>query len=382
MPAESLYPALARDVRIGRLDLGGSEPSYLIQIPGRPPFKADRPLGQLLALMDGQHTLEAIAAAWSSGETAALSVPELQRYLERELIPTGVVTLGLTRAEASRPPSPASSAQPWLGPVTAVLQHLFSLPGVLVMTPVIIGAHIWLYRQFFTGPSPLSLLRMALPDWILVVVLTALAVLLHELGHLAAGRRFSRSDQPISGQLGGWVLNPLAKIPDAWRLPRHQRLVVDLGGAWLQLSFAAGLAMLYAAVHRPGIPLAVYLSEFGLLLSLLPLPGRDGAWIYRDLAGLHGPVDRGAQVRHRLRIARLYHCVATGFFVISQAMAIVLGITLVGTIGRVGLKPSAIPVAALLLALGWLEFRLIALVISLLATLWSKRRRMVHAGHV
>jgi putative peptide zinc metalloprotease protein len=372
--AESLYPALARDVCIQRLDLEGSEPSYLVEVPGRLPFKAGRALQQLLALMDGQHALEAIAATWSSDETAALSPAELQRYLERELVPAGVVTLGETRGGAASPVSAPKTAQQWLGPATAVLQHLFSVPSFLLMTPAIIGAHVWLYHQLFTGPPHLSLSRITTTDWILFVLLTAAAVFIHELGHLAACRRFCRNHSPLTVRLGGSVLNPLAEVTYAWRLPRRQRLVVDLGGAWLQLSFATGLTVLYVVVHSPGIPLAIYLSEFGLLLALLPLPGRDGVWIFRDLAGFQGTVGPGSRFEHGLRVARGYQFIATGFFAISQAMAIVLGIALLRAIGQSGLRPSSVPLAALLIALGWLQLRLISLVVSLLAALWVKRR--------
>jgi putative peptide zinc metalloprotease protein len=369
--ADSLYPALAGDVCLSRLDLQTSEPSYLVQVPGRPPFKANRALHQLLALMDGHHSLEAIAADWVGRGQDAISPVELRRLIERELIPAGVVTMGVARGEASRPASTVRTPQLWLGPATAVLQHLFSVPGFVMMTPAIIGAHVWLYHRFFAGPRHLSLLGVTPADWILLVVLTAVAVFVHELGHVASCRRFCGTHGPLTMRSGGSFLNPLAEVTTAWRLPRHQRLVVDLGGAWLQLIFAAGVAVLYVAVPSPGIPLAVYLSEFGLLLAMLPLPGRDGAWIVRDLAGAVGS---GWRVVDGLRLARVYQFIATGFFAISQAMAIVLGVALVGAIQQSGLRPNSIPLAALLIALGWLELRLISLVVSLLAALWVKRR--------
>ena len=373
---EGLYPVVARGVVIGPLDLGRPEPSYLVQVPGRKPLKADRFLHRVLTLMDGRHSFQAIAAEGSIDGRPPISRSALIRLVERELIPAGVVVMSTGREVSNPPPPDVPAPQGWLGPPTAVLQHLISVPAFLILAPFIVAAHAWLYHDLLTRSPDLGLSGLTPRDLVFLLAVTLAVIPVHELGHLAAFRRFCGNHGWLSLRVGSSFPGTVAVVTSAWQLPRFQRLVVDLGGAWFQLTVAAAAAVIYVAVRSPGIPLAVYLSEIGLLLALLPLPGRDGDWVLKDLAGWTGGPNRG--LGHAgLKMVRAYRVLAGGFFAVAQTMLVVLGVALVNALRESSLGIIMIADAILLLALGWLELRLLSRIAVLLAGLWAKRRTHV-----
>jgi Zn-dependent protease len=190
-------------------------------------------------------------------------------------------------------------------PTPADLQ--FSLFGIAVRVSAWfwVGAALlgWGICQAFSGGDQRELLRY-LVLWIVAVFVS---ILVHEMGHALAYRRFGQSAHVVLYHLGGLA------IPDAWggrgaRRPA-ERLIVSAAGPVVQLLLAAAIVCVLKvggyAVPFPiaGIGTALGLDEgrplgsrlafaivffllhvniFWPLLNLVPVPPLDGGQIVRE----------------------------------------------------------------------------------------------------
>jgi hypothetical protein len=135
-----------------------------------------------------------------------------------------------------------------------------------------------------------------------ILLLVLASVFLHELGHAAALRRAGEAPGGVSFGVRYFVYPCFfTDVSSAWLLPRRQRILVNLGGCYLQALFATFLwALSLACGDAVAAPLAEAsrTSAFLCLVQLVPFPGSDGHWIFRDLAALH--LDRPTPARRLL----------------------------------------------------------------------------------
>lgn len=120
-----------------------------------------------------------------------------------------------------------------------------------------------------------------------LVILLLLSGLLHELGHTAACRYFRCPHGAIG--FGLYFIFPAwyADVSKAWRLPRKQRAVVDLGGVYFQAILLIAIDAYALASGSPFALKLVWLITFTMLFTLNPVFKFDGYWLLSDLSGLH-----------------------------------------------------------------------------------------------
>jgi hypothetical protein len=120
----------------------------------------------------------------------------------------------------------------------------------------------------------------------------------HELGHAAAARYFRARHGPLGVGLMGLTLVAYVEVTGIWRLPRKQRLVVDLGGVYFQSMFVILLAAFAWATSNPTVLWLVLFLDFGMLLNVNPLFKLDGYWAVSDATGIPNLHQRvGEQLR-------------------------------------------------------------------------------------
>ena len=126
-----------------------------------------------------------------------------------------------------------------------------------------------------------------------------LSLAVHELGHAAACKRFGASPSAIG--FAFYLFFPVlySDVSEAWALPRRQRVVVGLGGAYLQSITGAIYVALYMATGWSPSILAVAGIAGTLTLSLNPFFRFDGYWVIADLLGVSNLSREGGRaLRH------------------------------------------------------------------------------------
>jgi len=148
-------------------------------------------------------------------------------------------------------------------------------------------------------------------NYVLIVLLVAFLILVHELGHLFAAlwvkiplARFSIGFGPALWKrerkgieyrvsvipLGGYVLPRIEKIEDYFRVPVGRRLVFSLGGPLFNLLLPLPLFAIYNTLTQgpslEGIFVAPFLQTWGMLVSILASIPQ----LFSNAGALSGPI--------------------------------------------------------------------------------------------
>jgi putative peptide zinc metalloprotease protein len=172
-----------------------------------------------------------------------------------------------------------------VNPIADVLRVLYA-PTVLIPILIVVAlAHMWLYIVHGLAGS----VRAALftPGGLVVVLaLTIVSGLFHELGHAAALHYGGGRSRGIG--VGLYLVYPAlyTDATDSYRLGRWARLRTDLGGFYFHLIFAVGLVAI-SMVSGDDLPLfAVLVIDATIIRQCLPFVRMDGYWALADLTGL------------------------------------------------------------------------------------------------
>lgn len=113
-----------------------------------------------------------------------------------------------------------------------------------------------------------------------------ISLLCHELGHASACARYGAAPSEIG--LTAYLIYPAfySNVSAAWALRRWQRVLVDLGGVYFQLLFAAACAVAYALLRLESLRLCLVLIIGSCALSLNPILKFDGYWLLADALGV------------------------------------------------------------------------------------------------
>lgn len=264
--------------------------SAVVSTPGGRHYALSKDALDLLRLVDGRRSVADLAAEYRLPGKEPLSVPAMAELLQQRFLEPGLVWL--QEMPRDRPPKgpvwirlPLLPA-PWVAVLAAPWKRLTRGPVAMAAGLVAMWIHLWVYAGWW-GPGwpglPDQLLDPGL--WMALAALGWAGMWFHEIGHaatlLAAGER------PGSLGLGMYWMIPVAyaDVSRAWRLPKWERVRVDLGGIWFQFLFAALLLGLYTWTGNPLFLWAAFLADLGLIDNLDPFLRMDGYWLINDLWG-------------------------------------------------------------------------------------------------
>jgi putative peptide zinc metalloprotease protein len=128
--------------------------------------------------------------------------------------------------------------------------------------------------------------NLAPTDYLWGYGLFLVSVLIHELGHASACKRYGAQPSKIGCAL--YLIWPVfySDVSAAWSLKRWQRVVVDVGGVFFQLVVAAGYVFVYSWTHWSALKLAILIIASNCLFNLNPVFKFDGYWVLADSLGI------------------------------------------------------------------------------------------------
>ncbi|MDW7983028.1 MAG: hypothetical protein RMH81_09485 [Thermomicrobium sp.] len=350
---------------LGRLpDSGFEGEQWLAALDGRH-FALTPVVYRILECADGRTPLAEIADRVRRSTGRAVSAEDVRWLIEHRLAPAGLVRRPMPSGSVSRSQEPATKGllrirarvpllQPaWIAPLTAILQHAFWQPLVLLLLTAIVVVHLWIYSSGLSTLGEASMLLFHEPRWILLVFAMEIgASLFHELGHAAAMRRSRCPHGPIG--LGVYLIWPVfyTDVTPIYRLRRRERLRVDLGGMYFHQIAALGFVGLYAVTGFPLWLLGVIIADVQCLRQFNPFFRFDGYYILADLLGVPDPLSQigpflrrlvrrervpGLQLRRSTEVLFLgYLGLVVVYFVLPYAIGWELGDEIVHTIWITG----------------------------------------------
>lgn len=180
-------------------------------------------------------------------------------------------------------------------------------PGFIAQRKLVSGARVaaWvrpltaLYTPWVAGPVvAASLLALALSRGGVAAAprstfalwagfaLTMAVMFMHELGHAAACQRLGAPVGDVGCAL--YLIYPalFCDVSSTWVLPRRARVMVDLGGIYLQVVATAALVALWWATGSAVLAATIRISTATMVMNLMPLGRLDGYWVLSDLLGV------------------------------------------------------------------------------------------------
>jgi putative peptide zinc metalloprotease protein len=117
-------------------------------------------------------------------------------------------------------------------------------------------------------------------------VLFLLSLLVHEFGHASACARYRVKPSDIGITI--YLIYPAfySNVSAAWQLKRRQRVIVDLGGIFFQLSIGAVFVAVYLVSEWEPLRVAFLMILSSCLFTLNPVLKFDGYWIVADALGV------------------------------------------------------------------------------------------------
>jgi putative peptide zinc metalloprotease protein len=173
----------------------------------------------------------------------------------------------------------------WTSRLTAPFTWLFS---PFVVWPVVAAfAAVAVYVLFFKGVAGATSQAFDKPGLLLLIfALTIASAGFHELGHAAATRYGGAT--PGGMGMGIYLVWPAfyTDVTDAYRLPRRDRLRVDLGGIYFNAVVAVATFAAWLALHVDALVLLIALQLLMMAKNLSPVIRSDGYHILSDATGV------------------------------------------------------------------------------------------------
>jgi putative peptide zinc metalloprotease protein len=351
---------------VGRSGADGfTEQQWLLCVDGSRYMHVTERLYHLLSTANGERSVDEIARLMNRQVGDVELTGDHIRWLLRErLVPAGLVEDGAERSgRRTSQPRPVLAIRHRIGvlpyrltaPVAERLQVLYWWPVVIVMLTGAVVINVWLYTGSALRDSALALLEQ--PEWLLVLLgLSTLLALWHEFGHASAMRRARVPYGEIG--LALYVVVPVAytDVTHAYRLPRRDRLRVDLGGMYFSSIGMIALFATYWVTHHPVLLAAIVVTGLNILGEFTPYMRYDGYYVLADIIGVPEPFslfrplvsaavsrrkDRNKRlpVRRRVKVVLwAYLLVLIAFLLRPGILLVALGWSVVAQIGEAGFR--------------------------------------------
>lgn len=263
-----------------RLDVTGARPGYLAVAGNGAHVRLSSETFRLLDALRAGVRLEEIAGALNTRPgRRPVTVDELSAAARRAVD-------ALERAAAGTPGAPAGfwGTRPLLS-AAAVAREAAWLTGLFTWPAAALA-----------GAAVAAVLAAAPAGWFSLDVgggafaagygLFLVSLVAHEFGHAAACRRFGLAPGAVGVTM--YLVFPAlyTDVTRTWRLPRRQRVVVDLGGNYVQALAGAAYLAFFGATGAPAFGAAATLVALSMAFSLNPVFKCDGYWLVADALGV------------------------------------------------------------------------------------------------
>ncbi|HEX8695759.1 MAG TPA: hypothetical protein VF746_25310 [Longimicrobium sp.] len=278
-------------------DGAGVEPQTLCEVPrvdgSAARFVVPTRLAALLREFDGTRATDEVARAAEA--RGGLSAADVHKLVDGFLVPRGI--LAPVGAEAAPLPAKKADRLSYLTlrmrllppsvvtPLARLVGWTFSRPAFAAGLVLIAAAHLLFWLKL-APEHGLGFQQVRGPRFGAILGLMVASTFLHELGHAAAAAWLGCRRLEIGWGMYYYMTVLYTDLSEAWRLPRKQRALIDVGGIYFQALFAAALLGVFASTGS-AVPLYVFLAtDLAIASSLNPFFKMDGYWLMSDVLGI------------------------------------------------------------------------------------------------
>ncbi|AUD04437.1 M50 family metallopeptidase [Spirosoma pollinicola] len=301
-----MLPLQTTTYQLEAIEQAGPERYYLLTIHG-----ASYKIGELIYLIvDGlarQLTYQEIGSLLNASlNEDRFSAQDVATVVQNKLTPMGLFGTSDTAAPKATPTGAiafrrrllAFEQYEWL---LRLVKYAFSPAVFFSVLGLALLANVFLMRELMALEHYVTSYTSQLTatgecgrgaTYLLFFYPAVLFILIsHELGHAAASYRFGVKPKEIG--IGLYLIFPVlyADVTEIWRLNKTKRVIVNLGGFYVQLLI--NLLLIWFLVSNFGnadrITISRYLIQLNvamMVINTIPFIKLDGYWLYSDLFSL------------------------------------------------------------------------------------------------
>jgi putative peptide zinc metalloprotease protein len=250
---------------------------------------------QLIQAFDGKRTEEEAIAKFKDANPDQFETEWLRRLVRQSLIPKGLIVHPEQDASTA-----GVSSQPSRGflfiklpifppavvdPIAKVFSFMFLKPFMTIGLLLFVASHLYVYGVLLQHET-VNIDTLDAGSILLIMLFSTLATICHEFGHASAAAHYGC--KRISIGWGVYIVYTVlwTNVSEAWKLPRHQRAVVDVGGVYFESLALLALLAAYLQTGNPVFLFAFVFIDFSILTTLNPFLRMDGYWLFSDLFGI------------------------------------------------------------------------------------------------
>jgi putative peptide zinc metalloprotease protein len=293
-------------------------------------LKINKQFELLINMIDGKKTISKICETYEIETHQIVSPMFVYNALYTDLATYGIVKSELPIKLKERALHLRLSFIFWKGNSLSFLSRLLSnLFTPRLFYTLLIGMSLFSFTVLLLFRSIENKLQFTNSNIILYASCTFAIVMLHEIGHVAACNKFGAKHKGIG--FGFYLLSPVffADVSDAWKLPQKQRLIVNLGGVYIEfiivtLIFTAFLITANPILFYIGITILIHIG-----INLNPFLRYDGYWILSDITNITNLRSKSAEtLKNSFNIDRIREYSFTDFLLAMYALVSYISIAL------------------------------------------------------
>jgi putative peptide zinc metalloprotease protein len=250
---------------------------------------------ELVREFDGERTEEEAIDAFLDRHPGSFEREWLRRLIRQSLLPKGI----LVHAHQD-PARVAVSSQPKraflfiklpifppsvVDIVAQCLSFMFKAPALLLGALLFVASHAGVYGVLIQQPHA-NFNQLNAAGILLIMLFSTLGTICHEFGHASAAAHYG-----CRGMTIGWGLYIIytvlwTNVSEAWRLPRRQRAMIDIGGVYFESLFQLLMLALYLETGNVVFLFAFIFIDVNIVMTFNPFLRMDGYWLMSDLFGI------------------------------------------------------------------------------------------------
>jgi len=181
------------------------------------------------------------------------------------------------------------------GQAASIISFLFNRKLFWIFFPVLSLAGLFLVFN-----TPISSLNNISPVWILM--LYTVTMFLHELGHIAACRKFTGKNGEIG--FGIYFIFPVlySNISSVWHASKQERIITNLAGIYMQLwCMLIFYGFYWVTQNTTSLYLAYFITLYSFI-QIIPFIRSDGYWLLSDITSTPNLLEKsGTEVKNFIK---------------------------------------------------------------------------------
>lgn len=279
---KNIVPKLSNDITIHPLN---KKDFFIHQTIYDHRVKVSSELNDFIKLIDNKENLSEIVTQYNLKYNTSLTIEFAYDFLYSKLAKYGIIESDIVEVLISTKPNYIKLNfivinERIVGLFTRKLKLLFS-PKILKLTLLV--SIIIIAISFYN--LNLVIFQSTLPKshWLYLFILSFIGVTFHEFGHASAAHHYGAKHGGIGG--GFYLFMPVyfADVTDIWKLPKNQRIVVNLAGMYFELIYVAFLIITGFLLNFQQLIIISCIYSISIIHSLNPFARSDGYWVLSDI---------------------------------------------------------------------------------------------------